>query len=75
MGSKSKVKAIRGDDGRWGVGDDISVLYEPEFSQEVAERIANMENSSDPPVDWQETRERLEAEGLDWECGDLGDRT
>lgn len=50
--------------GKWGVEDRGSVLYEPEFCKRTAKAIADMENSNDVPIDWEETAARLVKMGL-----------
>ena len=47
-------------EGRFG----IEGAYEPDFTREVAQAIADMMNKPNPPGDWEETRERVEAMGL-----------
>jgi hypothetical protein len=57
--------------GKWGVGHRYvskgkkcwSLLYEPDFVKATAQRIAELENSENPPEDWEATREILEREG------------
>ncbi len=57
-------KAFQGDDGTWGVEDNGATLYDPSFSRPTAEAIADMENSENPPKDWEETADKLTAMGL-----------
>lgn len=64
MTERDAVRAIQAEDGTWYVGGDVSVLYEPPFARITAEAIADMENSAQPPKDWFETRDKLEAMGL-----------
>lgn len=40
-------------------------LYEADFRKEVAERIVELENSPQPPKDWEATQEILQREGYD----------
>lgn len=57
--------AFQGDEGLWGVHDQHgAVLYDPTFARATAEAVADMENSEKPPVDWEETAERLKQAGL-----------
>lgn len=56
---------FKGDNGKWGVElDDTSVLYEADFTERQAKRLAELENSFDPPEDWEAAREILERERL-----------
>jgi hypothetical protein len=57
-------RAIQGDDGTWGVEGDEGVLYDPQFSKVAAEAIVDMENSENPPTDWEETSRRLDRMGV-----------
>jgi len=48
----------------WGVEGGRGVLYEAEFTKEIAVRIAAMYNDAIPPTDWIAVRSRLLAEGF-----------
>ena len=61
---KPATKIIKGTNGLYGVEtDEGSVMYECDFSKEVARRIVQLENSKEPPEDWMETLAILECEG------------
>lgn len=53
-----KASVFDGDNGLCGV-ERGGVLYEADFPYDVADAIAAMENSDDPPADWYETELRL----------------
>ena len=61
-------KVYRGsgrDRNHWGVeGINGGMLYEPQFTKKVAERIVELENSAKPPKDWEATSNMLEREGF-----------
>jgi hypothetical protein len=57
-------KVFKGSNGLWGVEESGAVLYEPSFTRNTAKAIANMEDCETPPVDWEETRDRLNELGL-----------
>lgn len=66
IAKRIKQKAFQGENGMWGVCDESErgLLYESDMSRATAEAIADMENSENPPKDWEETKQRLEAAGL-----------
>ena len=57
-------EAFMGDDGAWGVECQGAVLYEADFTRAQAEALADMENSDNPPKDWEEAERRLKRMGL-----------
>jgi len=67
-GEKMRTKKARHKTFRVGKGHGVesqgSVLYEPEFTLAQARRICELEDGSNPPEDWEETRKILEREGL-----------
>lgn len=52
------------DGAQWGVGTKHAVLYDPMFSEPVAKRLAELENSNKPPKDWEAAERILIREGL-----------
>jgi hypothetical protein len=46
-------------------GSRGGTLYEANFKKDTADRIAQLENSANPPKDWEATSVILEAEGYD----------
>ena len=58
------ITTFRGRNGRFGLEEDGAIQYEAQFTEQVADAIAEMENSDKPPRDWYETKERLHAMGL-----------
>jgi hypothetical protein len=64
MKIKNKLKPFRGSNGRWGV-DGCGLLYHSGFSKRTAQRIADLENSDEPPKDWEHTKTILDKEGFD----------
>ena len=59
-----KAKMYRGDNKLYGVIENGGVVYDAIFSKPVAERIAALENSKNPPIDWEHTKTILEKEGF-----------
>ena len=51
----SQATIFRGPNGKWGIEEPEGLLYEPEFTHEIAARIAELENQPVPPKDWEET--------------------
>ena len=62
---KHKIKAFRGDNTLYGVEDNGGIVYDAMFSKDVATRIAELESSKNPPIDWEHTKEILQKEGFD----------
>ena len=59
------AKIFRGYNGLYGVeSDEGGTIYEADFAQQTAIRIAELESETVPPVDWLATREILTHEGL-----------
>ena len=57
--------ACKGDNGMWGVCEGESgLVYGAIFGKRAAERIAELENSPNPPPDWRATERILIGEGL-----------
>lgn len=58
------AQAFQDDDGKWGVRDDDGgLIYEADFPEAVAKRIAELESEDEPPEDWEATESILEREG------------
>lgn len=62
--SMKRVRAFRGDNKMYGVTEDGGMIYDAMFPRLVAKRITELENSKNPPVDWEHTKEILEREGF-----------
>ena len=74
-----KLTIFRGDTGdkygvgeRWDVRGEIrwGVLYDAVFEKKTAQRIAELGNSANPPVDWESTMDVLLCEGYDISISD-----
>jgi hypothetical protein len=62
----SIFKGKHDDEPGYGVrGSATGVLYEANMRKDTAERIAQLENSANPPKDWEATTVILEAEGFE----------
>ena len=61
----NKAKAYRGENGEWGVEQNGSVIYEPNFQKRTAKRLARLENLKNPP-DWEHAQDVLIAEGYEF---------
>jgi len=57
------AKIFKGENGLYGV-EDGGVIYEADFPEITAIRLAELESQKRPPKDWEATREILEREGL-----------
>jgi len=58
------AEAFEGDGGKWGVRDETGgLIYEADFPEAVAKRIAELESEDEPPEDWEATEAILEIEG------------
>ncbi len=75
MNKLRRAKAYSGTNGLYGVEMAGAVIYDPEFTREIARRIAELENGKTPPKDWEETQQILEAEGLCVSSGSSEART
>jgi hypothetical protein len=65
---KAKATVSKHEHGTYGIDRGGAILYEssPElggFNLEVARRIVQLENSDNPPIDWEETELILRDEG------------
>lgn len=62
-------KGTTPDEPGYGVTGTLGgMVYEATFLKETAERIVQLENSSNPPKDWEATSEILTKEGYDVRC-------
>jgi len=64
MARSKKYVTFKGDNGKFGVEQGNAVLYDAEFTEKIAKRIAELENTAKSPRDWYETADILEAEGF-----------
>lgn len=59
-----KIKIFRGENTLYGIKKNGKLIYDARFSKFVAAKIAELENSANPPTDWEHTKKILKRNGL-----------